>query len=128
MRTVRDTLQGMLRPGVALADSPLELERLGLVSSLYKFVRSSSVSAGTGRTDARRRQYRASKTLAMRGVIAYDITQLAACVRAFTKCEKRNRGSAGLGYECESGERCRGLRWCRGPVTDAVGGQMPSGL
>ena len=50
------------------------------------------------------RPNRASTNLSLRGSIAYDITQLAACVRAFAKCEKKNRGAVGLGYECESGE------------------------
>ncbi|KAK4691920.1 hypothetical protein P7C70_g9237, partial [Phenoliferia sp. Uapishka_3] len=80
MRTLRDTLQGMLRTGQPLVETPFELERLGVVASVY----------------------RASKNLAVRGRIAYDICQFAACVRAFVRCEKKSRGALGLGYECES--------------------------
>lgn len=36
--------------------------------------------------------------------MAYDIVQLAACVRAFRQCEKKDRGSMDVGYRCESGE------------------------
>lgn len=42
VRIVRDTLQAMLRPGTALTDTPLELERLGVVASVYKFAPSPS--------------------------------------------------------------------------------------
>ncbi|KAL8276520.1 hypothetical protein RQP46_011068 [Phenoliferia psychrophenolica] len=80
MTVARDTLQSMMRPGVSLSDTPLELERLGAVASIYK----------------------ASSNLTLRGSIAYDVTQLAACVRAFSKCEKKPRIPEGLGYQCES--------------------------
>lgn len=36
--------------------------------------------------------------------MAYDILQLAACSRAFIKCEKKEREGPNSGYKCESGE------------------------
>ncbi|KAM0748878.1 hypothetical protein T439DRAFT_56434 [Meredithblackwellia eburnea MCA 4105] len=74
-------MQGMMRPpGVQLETNSVQLEVLGMAGVIYK----------------------ASPTLELRGTIAYDTALLAACTRAFHKCEKKNRGSVSVGYECES--------------------------
>ena len=84
VQTSREVLQRLMRPGVSLSDTPIELERLGVVASLL----------GSSTSEAVRKK----------GRIAYDLTQLAACVRAFSRCEKKSRGVASQAYECESGE------------------------
>ncbi|KAI5478688.1 hypothetical protein MNV49_004715 [Pseudohyphozyma bogoriensis] len=110
-RKTAETVQAMLQLGRNLADTPLQLELLGLCSTLFS----------------------TSPALALRRSIAYDIIQLGACYRAFAKSEKTER-SGQSGYRCESDAvwpLIGHLTWysdfCKQLVEDCRPGQLGSG-